>query len=310
MNQVEKTENPALTKILDEVNRWLKNKWLMAEFVQVLPDASAAYDQFTKDFWRNFSSAYPWKDIVRAAVQRAVDQHGPAIHEKFSLDPEENKGDLAARQYWNSLFLFDLKREDKYIVLFSWLDPEKEILRLELEMHTLGDPNDKDQDYKENAVRQIAWISGQMPDENMLTGLADRAIVLDFEERWRLASVEFQKKHSICPVCGCHVSLDRCGDGYNFSYRYTCDSCGWVMNHKFRYVDELESSFCEKLFRMERKKAEKEIKKEKNKRNNLNQARAAMEALSKIFPEKKFEDRQKIRRALLEMIDQYFPDRK
>lgn len=310
MDKKTSSESIFLADILKEINRWLKNKYLLADFVKKVPGTKDTYDQFKNIFWRKVSSSYLWRDIIKEAVSELVSANGEKVYETFSLVPEKIKDYSAKYQAWQQVFLFDLKLEGNIITFFSWLSPDNAIVQIKLETCDIGAPDDEDGDYKKDAVKEVIYEAGKLPSPDDLIAMAKDALQIDFLKRWKLSSLEFQREHPICPVCGADVVRQDCEHSHHLAYNYVCNCCDWEMDRTKEFLQDLRSDYPEKIFWLERKAVERKFKNERARKASMEEIQKAISQLSKVYPEKKEYEREQIRSEIQQMLDKLIPSTK
>ena len=210
--------------LVQELNRWLKVKWLHADYNKQLPNARDVLDYFKRLF------------------ESAGREYGGAVrnsHEDFYKERGKEQPD----QCWDfdTLTLLDTSVQGSDLVLFTWLGGEQIpvlVFRMDIQHIALEDDTCE-------AVKSVS------NDDDAETKLVDilcsfvrkqDATGVDVIQRWQLASDFYREKHPICPVCGNGNIRIVPNDDWSSSGpgRYVCDYCDWESNgQKYYYKSDL-----------------------------------------------------------------------
>ena len=302
------------TDVMTDVNRWLRNKFMMADCVQWAPDISKTYEKFRERVLKGLENGgYAWDSYLEIMVDRYLEEYGEDKISNFSIFPEFYKDSAAKKQSYMNVFLFDTRLlEDGTMELFSWLDSENSLLSVKPEFCDLGDPSDPDGDYKKNAVKKLMVIKGTMPNSEVLDDLIMKALDIPFTKRWMLAPVSFRREYPICPVCGgpIHVKTKSRGDYFfetNNVYSYECYSCSWEMDRERETNWDLKHDYVEKLFTLEQRDMKKHFKIAKTTTDCITSIRTSLDRLAKVYAKDKA-GRANVRKRIEEYVRNYLPE--
>lgn len=212
--------------LVQELNRWLKVKWLHADYNKQLP------------------SAQNLLDYLKRLFESAGREYGGAVrnsHEDFYKEQGKEQPD----QCWDfdTLTLLDTSVQGSDLVLFTWLGGEQiPILVFHMDIQHLALDDD--------ACEAVQSVSNDDDAETKLVDILcsvvrkQDATEMDAIQRWQLASDFYREKHPICPVCGNgHIRIVPNDDwGGGGPGRYVCDYCDWESHGKqYYYKSDLSS---------------------------------------------------------------------
>lgn len=205
--------------LVRELNRWLKVKWLHADYNKQLPNARDVLDYFKRLF------------------ESAEREYGSVVC-KARADFYKEQGKEQPDQCcdFDTLTLLDTYVRGNDLVLFTWLGGEQiPILLFHMDIQHIA--------LEDDACEAVKSVSNDNDAETKLVDIMcsvvrkQDATGVDVIQRWQLASDFYREKHPICPVCGNgNVRIvpndDWCSSGPG---RYVCDYCDWESNGKKYY---------------------------------------------------------------------------
>lgn len=214
--------------LVQELNRWVKVKWLHADYNRDLPDVQDVLMYFQRLF-------EPAGQEYRNAVSNT--------HRDFYKEQGNEQPDQCCD--FDTLTLLDVFVQDNDLVLCTWLGGERiPVLTFHMDIKHMA--------LKDDICEAVKDISCDGDTETKLVDILcsvvrkQDATGVDAIQRWWLAADVYRRKHPICPVCGSGniriIRNDDCSGGCGPG-RCVCDHCDWDSHGKRYYY---KSDLCDK----------------------------------------------------------------